>query len=66
MLAALAVFTRLSGNLLLMGSLVNIIVAEHAFAHSVRLTFGDFAKVAIPEMKLSIASLWFYGMGYLK
>jgi Na+/H+ antiporter NhaD/arsenite permease-like protein len=64
-LAALAVFTTLSGNRLLMGSLANIIVAEHAFAHRARLTFGDLAKVGIPEMKLSsaVASLWFYGMG---
>ncbi|MGH8502508.1 MAG: SLC13 family permease [Gammaproteobacteria bacterium] len=66
-LTALAVFTTLSGNLLLTGSLANIIVAERASAHGVRLTFGDFAKVGIPATALSIAvaALWFYTRGYL-
>lgn len=66
-LTALAVFSTLAGNLLLTGSLANIIVAERAYQQGVRLSFGDFAKVGIPETTLSIAfaTLWFYGMGYL-
>ena len=54
MLTALAVFSTLSGNLLLTGSLANIIVAERAAAHGVRVTFGDFAKVGISTATLSI------------
>lgn len=67
-LTALAVFSTLAGNLLLTGSLANIIVAERAHQHGVQLSFGDFAKVGIPETAISIAiaTLWFYGMGYLR
>lgn len=67
-LTALAVFSTLAGNLLLTGSLANIIVVERAATQGVRLSFGDFAKVGIPETTLSIATatLWFYAMGYLR
>jgi Na+/H+ antiporter NhaD/arsenite permease-like protein len=67
-LTALAVFSTLAGNLLLTGSLANIIVAERAHQQGVRLTFGDFARIGIPETTLSIAiaTLWFHGMGYLQ
>ena len=32
-----------------------------------RLSFWDFARVAVPEtmLSISVAGLWFYGMGYL-
>lgn len=54
-LYALALLSSLSGNLLLIGSLANIIVAERAAAFGVRLGFGEYAKVGIPVTLLSIA-----------
>ncbi len=46
-LAALAVLSTLAGNLLLTGSLANIIVAERAASVGVRLGFADFARSGI-------------------
>lgn len=47
-LTALAVFSTLAGNLLLTGSLANIIVAERAALGGIDLSFGDFARTGIP------------------
>ena len=41
-LYGLAILSTLAGNLLLVGSLCNIIVAERASQSGVKLTFGDF------------------------
>jgi len=56
----LALLTTLSGNLLLTGSLANIITAERAARHGVQLTFGDFMRVGIPvtAVSLGFAMLW--------
>ncbi|MGE4281978.1 MAG: anion transporter, partial [Magnetospirillum sp.] len=55
-LYGLALLSTLAGNLLLVGSLANIIVAERAQALGVRLSFLDFAAAGIP---MTLASLGF-------
>jgi Na+/H+ antiporter NhaD/arsenite permease-like protein len=45
---ALALLSTLAGNLLLTGSLANIIVAERAATVGTRLSFVDFARAGIP------------------
>ena len=59
-LYGLALLSTLAGNLLLVGSMANIIVAERAAACGVRLTFADFARAGIPmtALSLAVASLW--------
>lgn len=54
-LYGLALLSSLSGNLLLIGSLANVIVAERAAAFGVRLSFAEYAKVGVPVALLSIA-----------
>jgi len=65
-LTALAIFSTLAGNLLLVGSLVNIIVAERALVHGVRLTFADHARAGIPITlsTMLFAGLWLWCWGY--
>ncbi|MBC7907405.1 MAG: anion transporter [Rhodospirillaceae bacterium] len=61
-LYGLALLSTLAGNLLLVGSLANIIVAERAARVGERLSFLDFAKAGIPmtaaTMALAVAWLW--------
>lgn len=59
-LYGLALLSTLAGNLLLVGSLANIIVAERAAASGVKLTFTDFARAGIPMTiaSLAVASGW--------
>jgi Na+/H+ antiporter NhaD/arsenite permease-like protein len=54
-LAALALLSTFAGNLLLTGSLCNIIVAERAQAMGARLSFMDFARSGIPMTLAAIA-----------
>ncbi|WP_311064326.1 SLC13 family permease [Halomonas sp. DWK9] len=60
-LILLAVMSTLAGNLLLIGSVVNLIVAEGARRQGVHLGFMEFAKVGVPVTLLSmlVAVLWF-------
>ena len=60
-LVMLAVMSTLAGNLLLIGSVVNLIVAEGAKRQGVHLGFIEFAKVGVPVTLLSMlaAALWF-------
>lgn len=60
-LQGLALFSTLAGNLLLTGSLANIIVAERAASQGIKLGFMDFMRVGIPITVLSMipAALWF-------
>ncbi len=53
-LYALALLSSLSGNLLLVGSLTNLIVVERARAYGVRLSFGEYARVGIPVTLISL------------
>jgi Na+/H+ antiporter NhaD/arsenite permease-like protein len=66
-LYGLALLSSLSGNLLLVGSLANIIVAERAAAFGVRLSFAEYAKVGVPLTLLSIAIavLWLGLAGWM-
>ncbi|OAN52445.1 anion transporter [Magnetospirillum moscoviense] len=61
-LYGMALLSTLAGNLLLVGSLANIIVAERAAASGVKLSFLDFARAGIPmtlaTMAVAVAWLW--------
>lgn len=61
-LHGLALFSTLSGNLLLTGSLANIIVAERSAALGIRLGFVEFLKVGVPitVASLAFAFAWVY------
>ncbi len=65
-LAGLALLSTFAGNLLLTGSLCNIIVAERAAVSGVRLSFSDFARTGIPmtlaSFAVTIAWLWLTGL----
>ena len=52
----LAMSSTFAGNLLLIGSMANLIVAERAAAKGIRIGFGEFAKAGVPLAILSI--LW--------
>jgi Na+/H+ antiporter NhaD/arsenite permease-like protein len=66
-LYALALLSSLSGNLLLTGSLANLIVVERSNAYGVRLSFADYARVAVPATLVSVAfaCVWLAWMGWL-
>ena len=65
-LAALALLSTFSGNLLLTGSMCNIIVAELAASHGIKLGFADFARagllMTIPAIAVTAAWLWALGL----
>ena len=60
-LHALAVLSTLAGNLLIVGSVANIIVAERARECGVVLGFRDHARCGVPMTLASVALavLWF-------
>ncbi len=61
-LVRLAVFSTLAGNLLVVGSLANIIAVERAARHGVRIGFATFAAVGLPITLLSLAlATWWLG-----
>ena len=64
-LTALALLSTFAGNLLLTGSLCNIIVAERAAACGVKLGFVDFARSGIPMTIFSLAATvaWLWATG---
>ncbi|TVS00360.1 MAG: anion transporter [Rhodospirillales bacterium] len=64
-LYALAILSTLAGNLLLVGSLANIIVAERARDAGAELTFRDHAVCGIPITLISfaLALAWLWAMG---
>ncbi|HKO16197.1 MAG TPA: SLC13 family permease [Gemmatimonadaceae bacterium] len=51
----MAMSSTFAGNLTLIGSLANIIVAERAQARGVRIGFADYLKVGIPVTLLTLA-----------
>jgi Na+/H+ antiporter NhaD/arsenite permease-like protein len=67
-LVGLAILSTLSGNLLLVGSLANLIVAERAALAGVRLSFADHAKAGVPItlVSLLLAALWLWAMGLMR
>lgn len=66
-LYALAVLTTLAGNLILIGSLANLIVVERAASVGVRLGFLEHARCGVPMTLLSFAFalLWLWAIGAL-
>jgi Na+/H+ antiporter NhaD/arsenite permease-like protein len=66
-LYALAVLSTLAGNLLLVGSLANLIVVERAQSVGVSLSFIDHARCGVPITVLSgfAAILWLWLAGIL-
>lgn len=66
-LSGLALLSTFAGNLLLTGSLCNIIVAERAEASGARLSFADFARSGIPMTlaSLAVTALWLWAVGYM-
>ena len=67
-LTALALLSTFAGNLLLTGSLCNIIVAERAAGSGVKLSFMDFAKSGIPMTLagLAVAVAWLWATGLVR
>jgi Na+/H+ antiporter NhaD/arsenite permease-like protein len=59
-LYALSLLSTLSGNLLLSGSLTNVLIAERAERMGTRLTFTDHARAGIPIVVLSLAFAIFW------
>ena len=51
----LAMATTLAGNLTLLGSVANLIVAETARRHGVELSFGEYLKAGVPITLLTLA-----------
>ncbi|MFZ5677295.1 MAG: SLC13 family permease [Pseudomonadota bacterium] len=66
-LAGLALLSTFAGNLLLTGSMCNIIVAERAQASGASLSFMDFARSGIPMTlaSLAVTALWLWAMGLM-
>jgi Na+/H+ antiporter NhaD/arsenite permease-like protein len=66
-LYALALLSTLAGNLLIVGSLANIITAERAASVGVHLGFRDHAKAGVPMTLLSMATaaVWLWAWGVL-
>jgi len=64
-LYALALLSTLAGNLLLTGSLANLIVAERAASVGARLPFLAHARAGVPITLLTfaIAGLWLWAVG---
>jgi Na+/H+ antiporter NhaD/arsenite permease-like protein len=58
--ATLAVLSTLAGNLLVTGSVANLIVFERASAQGVRLRFGEHARIGVPLTLLSFAWAWLW------
>jgi len=67
-LVGLAVLSTLAGNLFLVGSLANLIVAERAASAGVRLTFRDHAKAGVPLTLVSMAAAvaWLVAAGQMR
>lgn len=66
-LYGLALLSTLAGNLLLTGSLANIITAERAASLGVRFGFADHARAGVPMTlaSLAVAALWLALMGWM-
>lgn len=57
-LYALALFSTLSGNFLIVGSVANIIAVERARSLGVTISFIDYARIGIPVTLLSLAAAY--------
>jgi Na+/H+ antiporter NhaD/arsenite permease-like protein len=59
-LYALALLSSLAGNLLLTGSLTNVLIAEHADRMGAKLTFAEHARAGVPIAIISIGFAVFW------
>jgi Na+/H+ antiporter NhaD/arsenite permease-like protein len=66
-LHGLALLSTLAGNLIIPGSLANIIVVERAHAVGVRLGFLEHARCGVPMtlISLAFACVWLWGTGLM-
>ena len=51
----IAMSSTFAGNLLLIGSMANLIVAERAETRGVRIGFGEYARIGVPVTLLTLA-----------
>jgi Na+/H+ antiporter NhaD/arsenite permease-like protein len=67
-LYGLALLSTLAGNLLITGSLANIITAERAAASGVRFGFMDHARAGVPLTlaSLAVAALWLWLTSWMR
>ena len=65
-LYAMAALSTLAGNLLIVGSLANIIVVERAAAEGVHIGFRDYFRIGLPVTiaTLALGSAWLAITGY--
>jgi Na+/H+ antiporter NhaD/arsenite permease-like protein len=54
----LAMASTLAGNLTLLGSVANLIVAEAARAARIEITFAEYARVGVPLTLLTLLVGW--------
>jgi Na+/H+ antiporter NhaD/arsenite permease-like protein len=59
-LYSLALLSTLAGNLLLSGSLTNILIAERADRMGAHINFADYAKTGVPIAVISLAFAFFW------
>jgi len=57
-LYALALFSTLSGNFLIVGSVANIIAVERARSLGVTISFTDYARIGVPVTLLSLLAAY--------
>jgi len=57
---ALALFSTLCGNLLVVGSVANIIAVERARDQGIAIGFMDYARIGVPVTLLSLAAAWLW------
>jgi Na+/H+ antiporter NhaD/arsenite permease-like protein len=55
---ALAVASTFAGNLILIGSIANLIVVEQARHCGIEIGFGEHARVGVPATLASLLVLW--------
>ncbi|MGH6990612.1 MAG: SLC13 family permease [Stellaceae bacterium] len=63
----MALLFSFAGNLLLLGSFANLIVAERATQFGIHISFGEYARAGIPITIISMifAMLWLHWTGWL-
>ncbi len=59
-LHALALFSTLCGNFLIVGSVANIIAVERARDQGVAIGFADYARIGVPVTLLSLGIAWLW------
>jgi len=53
-------FSTLSGNFLIVGSIANIIAVERAGREGVAVSFADYARTGVPATLLSLAAAYLW------